>query len=435
MLKTIISIYLAIITFFGSFGASFMKPEVPVEESDFVPVLRFMAASDTHVKAANDEQSRRLQKAIKMSYAIADADKNYNKLDGILIAGDTTDDGLQSQRCAFKSAVDSVIRPETQFMPLIAQAHDGGTYDYKSIDYFTELHDLESSDNHYVLNGYHFITISRAYVDGVRYADYQREWLKEQLEEAVADDPNKPIFVSHHEHVDNTVYGSSDFEGWDDAFFKDIFMEYPQIVHFSGHSHYPLSDPRSVWQGDFTAIGTGALYYVELTVEDVRTVHPEGYKDEVQFWVVEVDANNRIRLIGIDLTEEKVLCEYILDNPADPANREYTPEKQAARSKAPVFDENAEIKVKKSFGKVSLVAPAAKSTDGMPITLYRVFLYDSDGNEVKKDWVLPDYYSATVSPTNTFSLGNLAKGNYTAKIVAETAYGVQSAPLEVSFSK
>lgn len=435
MLKSIISAFMAFITFFSSIGASLINPVSPVEDSDFVPVLRFMAASDTHVKAANDKQSRRLQKAIKMSYAIADANEYYNKLDGILIAGDTTDDGLQSQRCAFKSAVDSVIRPETQFMPLLAQAHDGGSYDNESLEYFKLLHDVDATDNHYVLNGYHFITISRSNVPGTRYADYQREWLKEQLEEAVADDPNRPIFVSHHEHVDNTVYGSSDFEGWDDEYFKDIFLQYPQIVHFSGHSHYPLSDPRSIWQDEFTAIGTGALYYVELTVEDVRTVHPAGYKEEVQFWVVEVDASHRIRLIGIDLTEEKVLCEYILDNPADVANREYTPEKQAARSKAPEFSEDAEIKVKKSLGKVSLTAPAASSTDGMPITLYRVFLYDEDGNEVKRDWVLPDYYSATVSPTVTFNLGDPGKGDFTAKIVAETAYGVQSSPLEVSFSK
>ena len=435
MLQAIISVFMAIITFFGSCGAALINPEVPEDTSDFTPVLRFMAASDTHVNSLNDEQCRRIQKAIKMSYAIADADEEYNKLDGILIAGDTTDNGTKIQRCAFKSAVDSVIRPETQFMPLLAQAHDGGRYDYESLDYFKLLHGVDSTDNHYVINGYHFITISRAYVEGVRYADYQREWLKAELDKAVADDPTKPIFVSQHEHVDKTVYGSSDFEGWDDEFFKDIFVQYPQIVHFSGHSHYPLSDPRSIWQGEFTAVGTGALYYVELTVEDVRTVHPEGYKDEVQFWIVEVDANNRIRLRGIDLTEEKILCEYILDNPADSANREYTPEKQAARSIAPVFEENAKVEAKTSFGKTKLTFDSAKSTDGTPVYLYRILVKDSDGNEAYNDWYLPEYYSATVAKTNTINLGKLAKGDYTVTITAETAYGVKSSPIEFSFSK
>lgn len=435
MLKAIVSVFMAIITFFGSLSASNIKISAPAETSDFVPVLRFMVASDTHVMAAGDKQYRRIQKALKMSYAMAEADGNYQTLDAVIFAGDTTDDGLQSQRCAFKSAIDSVIKPETTVMPLLAQAHDGGSYDFKSLDYFKMLHGMDATDNHYVINGYHFITMSRAYVDGVRYADYQREWLKAELEKAVADDPTKPIFFAQHEHVDNTVYGSSDFEGWDDEFFKDIFMQYPQLVHFSGHSHYPLSDPRSLWQGEFTAIGTGALYYVELTVEDERTVHPDGYKDEAQYWIVEVDADNRVRLIGIDLEEEKVLVEYILDNPADPANREYTPEKQAAKSTAPVFAEDAKVEMKKSLGKVSLTFDSAKSTDGTPVYLYRINVTDADGNEVYNDWLLPKYYSATVDATNTVELGNLAKGDYTATITAETVYGVQSEALTFTFSK
>ncbi len=435
MLKAIISVFMAVITFFGSLSAANMNFSAPAETSDFVPVLRFMVASDTHVKAAGDKQYRRVQRALKLSYAIAQADANYKTLDGVIFAGDTTDDGLQSQRCAFKSAIDSVILPETQVMPLLAQAHDGGTYDFESLDYFKMLHGVDATDNHYVINGYHFITMSRAYVDGVRYADYQREWLRAELEKAVADDPTKPIFFAQHEHVDKTVYGSSDFEGWDDEFFKDIFLEYPQLVHFSGHSHYPLSDPRSLWQGEFTAIGTGALYYVELTVEDVRTVHPDGYKDEAQYWIVEVDADNRVRLLGIDLEEEKVLVEYILDNPADPANREYTPEKQSARSTAPVFAEDAKVETEKTLGAVKLTFDSAKSTDGTPVYLYRIKVADSDGKEVYNDWLLPKYYSATVDATNTVSLGVLEKGEYTATITAETVYGVQSEALTLTFTK
>lgn len=435
MLKSIISVFMAVITFFGTWSAARINPEAPAETTDFEPVLRFMVVSDTHVMAAHDKQYKRIQKALKMGYAIAEADGRYKTLDGVIFAGDTTDDGTKIQRCAFKSAIDSVIKPETKVMPLLAQAHDGGTYDYKSLDYFKMLHGMDATDNHYVINGYHFITMSRAYVDGVRYADYQREWLRAELDKAVADDPTKPIFFAQHEHVDNTVYGSSDFEGWDDEFFKDIFMEYPQLVHFSGHSHYPLNDPRSLWQGEFTAIGTGSLYYVELTVEDVRTVHPEGYKDEAQYWIVEVDADSRVRLIGVDVEEETTFVEYILDNPADPANREYTPEKQAARSTAPVFAEDAKVEMKKSVGTVSLTFDSAKSTDGMPVYLYRIVVVDEEGDEVYNDWLLPKYYSATVDATNTVNLGMLTKGEYTATITAETAYGVQSEAITYTFTK
>ena len=130
----------------------------------------------------------------------------------------------------------------------------------------------------------------------------------EELKKAVADDPTKPIFVMQHEHISGTVYGSLDNEGWGMPDFAEILKDYPQVVDFSGHSHYPLNDPRSIWQGEYTALGTGGLYYAEITVDDVKTVHPEGYRFASTFWVVEIDSQNRIRLRAVDLLAEKLGC-------------------------------------------------------------------------------------------------------------------------------
>ncbi len=434
MIKSITSVFLAIITFLSSIFGVMTLPKAPEDTSDFTPVIRFMAASDSHVALVADRQNYRLQKAIKMSYAIAEADEEYNKLDAVMIAGDLTNDGYKSAFCQFKAATDSVLKDETKLLAVLGRAHDARTLGTGSLDYFKDLTGIDN-DYNYVINGYHFIGLSNSKIEGEHYSEYQREWLREQLDAAVAEDPNKPIFVMHHEHVSGTVYGSSDFEGWGMDYFKDILEDYPQIVDFSGHSHYPISDPRSVWQGEFTAVGTGSLFYVELTVEDERTVHPLGYESEVQFWIVELDANNRMRLRGIDLTEEKVLCEYILENPADPANREFTPEKRAAASEAPVFAEDAEVKATKIAGKYQFKVPAAKSSDGMPIFLYRAYVYDADGNEVTSAYTLPNYYSATVKDSYTIKLDKIEKGDYTVHIVAETAYGVQSEPIILNISK
>ncbi len=433
MIQTITSVFLAIITFLSSIFGVMTLPNVPEDASDFIPVLRFMAASDSHVGAVADRQNYRVQKAIKMSYAIAEADEEYKELDAVMFAGDLTNDGYKSSFCQFKAATDSVLKGDTQLLAVLAKSHDGSQMDNESLAYFKSITGLES-DYHYVINGYHFIGLSRSKNPKEHYGEYQREWLREQLDEAVADNPNKPIFVTQHEHITGTVYGSFDFEGWGMDYFKDILCEYPQVVDFSGHSHYPLNDPRSIWQGEFTAIGTGSLCYVELNVDE-RTVHPTGYESEVNFWIVEVDANSRIRLRGIDLTEEKVLCEYILDNPADVANREFTPEKRAAESKAPVFADGAEAKLSNIAGKYSVKVPAAESTDGMPIFLYRAYVYDAEGNEVTSAYALPNYYSATVKDSCKIEIGKLQKGNYTIEVVAETAYGVQSEPIVLNLSK
>ena len=433
MVNKLTAIVVAITTVLMTLTSMFVWGKAPEDNTDFTPVIRFVACSDSHLKSAAGKGSYRLEKTAKLAYAIAKADDEYNNLDAFLINGDITNDGNIDQFAGFKVVADKYIKSETELLPIIANNHDFRNMKKQTVAYFSQLMGKDT-DYHKVVNGYHFIGISTSDVEGVNYTEEQRVWLKAQLDEAVKDDPNKPIFVSQHEHVRNTVYGSSDFDGWGIDDFSDILEQYPQVVDFSGHSHYPLNDPRSVWQGSFTAIGTGALAYMELTVEDQRKVHPTGNGLEAQFWIVELDKDSNMRLRGIDLIEEKVLCEYILANPANPDNREYTPEKQTARSTAPVFDEDAKLKVTKLARNISVKFDAAKSTNAEPVFLYKVKVTNSDGEVVKSDWVLPKYYSATVEETERLSLGKFDKGDYTVSVTAQTAWGIQSEAMTANIS-
>lgn len=432
MIEKLTAIIVVITTVLMSITSCFVFVKAPKDETEFTPVIRFVACSDSHLKSAAGKGSYRIEKTAKLAYAIAKADDEYKNLDAFLINGDITNDGNIDQFSGFKAVADKYIKSDTELLPIIANNHDFRNMKKQTVAYFSKLMDKDT-DYHKVVNGYHFIGISTSDVEGVNYTEDQRIWLKAQLDEAVKDDPNKPIFVSQHEHILNTVYGSSDFDGWGIDDFTDILEQYPQVVDFSGHSHYPLNDPRSVWQGSFTAVGTGALAYMELTVEDQRKVHPTGNGLEAQFWIVELDKDSNMRLRGIDLIEEKVLCEYILANPANTANREYTPEKQAARSTAPVFSDDASIKVTKAARNATVRFDAANSTDSAPIFLYKVTVTDSDGEIVKSDWVLPKYYSATVEKREKLRLGKLEKGEYNVSVVAETAWGVQSEAITTSF--
>lgn len=432
MVNKITAIIVAITTVLMSLTSMFVIVKAPQDNTDFTPVIRFVACSDSHLKSAAGKGSYRIEKTAKLAYAIAKADDKYTNLDAFLINGDITNDGNIDQFAGFKAVADKYIKSETELLPIIALNHDFRNMKKETVAYFSQLMGKDT-DYHKVVNGYHFIGISSSDAEDVNYTEDQRIWLKAQLDEAVKDDPNKPIFVSQHEHIRNTVYGSSDFDGWGIDDFTDILEQYPQVVDFSGHSHYPLNDPRSVWQGSFTAVGTGALAYMELTVEDQRKVHPTGNGLEAQFWIVELDKDSNMRLRGIDLIEQKVLCEYILANPANPNNREYTPEKQAARSTAPVFAEDAELKVSKVARNVTVKFDAAQSTSSEPVFLYMVKVYNSDGEEIKSDWVLPKYYSATVEKHEKLKLGKFEKGEYTLSVTAKTAWGVESEPVTASF--
>ena len=124
---------------------------------------------------------------------------------------------------------------------------------------------MESIYFHKVIKGYHFIILGTE--DGLTEGTFsvnQINWLDEQLKEAHADDSNKPIFVFHHQPIIGTVYGSE----WGFAKNRDLFYNtpkpYPQVISFSGHTHYPLDDPRSFIKRTLQSIGTSTGAYLWL---------------------------------------------------------------------------------------------------------------------------------------------------------------------------
>ena len=401
-------------------------------DAAFVPVMRFVASSDTHVRDNSDMTRDRIGKMMTLAYAKADADPNYQKIDALLVAGDLTDDGTKTEFEKFQAAINAALRPETAFLAVVAKNHDGYELSREELRDFYKQLSGNDADFHTVIGGYHFIGVSVSPSKAAHYDAKQLTWLKKQLDIAVADTPDKPVFVTHHEHNIETVYGSSVYDGWGVPYFKAILNQYPQVVDFSGHSHFPLNDPRSVWQGKFTAIGTGAIYYSEFTVEGLRSYHPADSEQTATCWIVELNDKGGLHLQGMDVEAGKQLCDYVLPNPADPDNRDYTPEKRRAASKAPVFASDASITATPDFGGCTVAVSAAQSTDGMPIVLYRASAQNKLGVTVSKSWTMPQYYRAVEQDTVALQLQGLSKGDYTVSVVAETAYGVQSAPLKTT---
>ena len=68
-----------------------------------------------------------------------------------------------------------------------------------------------------------------------------------------------------------------------------MLKEYPQVITFSGHSHYPLDDPRSIHQKDFTSVGTSSVSYMEVEGGKVQGNIPPGASTLSQGLLVEVD--------------------------------------------------------------------------------------------------------------------------------------------------
>ena len=97
----------------------------------FVPVLRFVAASDTHVKDDSDVTAERIGKMMALAYADAQSCEAYSGIDALLIAGDLTNDGTKTEFDKFWAAVDGALKDDTQY--IMEEFIDGSIVSYDAI--------------------------------------------------------------------------------------------------------------------------------------------------------------------------------------------------------------------------------------------------------------------------------------------------------------
>lgn len=393
----------------------------------FCPVLRFCVCSDLHIKEADDTHVRRLRQLMQTAYAIAAADPCRRKLDAFLFAGDLTNNGAPAQFHAFWDAVQAELQPGTSVLACVPRYHDNWEFGKggakTGLRHFRAITGL-STDTHLTLGGFHFIAVSTS--EKNRYYDAkQKRWLKKALKEAARDNPGAPVFFMQHEHVRNTVYGSSLFDGWGLTYFTRLFRKFPNLVHFSGHSHYPLNDPRSIFQQDFTAVGTGALSYAEFTVGADRTVHPPRCEEISQGWIVEADKENTVVLRGYDFLSGALLCTYVLRFPADRAAFPFTPERQKARSAAPRFPAGAALQAEQTDDGWLCTCPAAESGDPFPVFRYVAEGKTADGTVLCSAYALHEAWFVHDKPFYTIPLPR-TPGVKLFAVRAENAYGMAS---------
>lgn len=400
-----------------------------MEQTSFVPVLRFAVSSDAHIKQKGDVRCARVKRLIKKSYETAAENEKYAALDAFIMVGDTANSGLFEQFDAFFKIINGELKEDTRFLSVMAKYHDCGQGREKDLNYFKKLSGLET-DFHTVINGFHFIGISVCPDEGVfHYSDEQTAWLEEEIEKAVCDGPEKPVFVLQHEHVRHTVYGSYALDGWGEIYFSDILKKYPNVFHISGHSHYPASDPRALWQGEFTALNVGGLSYYEFTFDGERKYHPENSESMAQGALIEVSAENTVRVRILDLNENKTVKEYFIEHPAEPALFTYTNEKRM-HAASPAFPENAKISCEKTENGYAFTFPPAICGTDDAVFLYRYTVTDSEGGETVGGKILSDYYYRS-TPQPVRIEAPLPDGEYGFCVTAVSVWGKTSAPLKL----
>ncbi len=254
--------------------------------------VSFGVMSDVHIQKPGDEEH--LLNALRFF--------RERRVDGVMVAGDIADQGRISQLKIFADAWYAVFPDDkgldgkkveklfiygnhdiwgfswgTKDDPELAK-RDGIGYDDASQARVWEELFHEPYSEFWIKNvkGYSFIGGHWTKKDNFDGLD---AFLKAHEKEL---DPSKPFFYTQHAHPKDTCYGSWAW-GHDNGSSTKALSRFPNAVAFSGHSHYTLTDDRSVWQGAFTSINTASMKYSSLDYslrDNLNVVNTSGYQGE-----------------------------------------------------------------------------------------------------------------------------------------------------------
>ncbi|MDR1221625.1 MAG: metallophosphoesterase [Tannerella sp.] len=392
---------------------------------------RFAVISDTHI----GNKASKAPKALKNIFSHGD-------LDAIFVVGDLTDNGIDAQF----AEVNATFTNPDHVPPGVAVYYMMGNHDnYGNYDSSNKLDNSRPSTNSYLnrlgqplhqyieIKGYPFITVSMT--DKGSFDAAAKQFLTEKLACAAANHPGKPIFVFYHIPPGNTCYGSRDEDGWGTTVLPPFLNGYPQVIVFSGHSHYPLGDPRSIHQGNYTAVNDGSTIYSEIEKNAVdEGIHPDKNGSVAEGIIVNVlPKSGNIEMERWDTyRNEEILPRWTVKAPFDGSNfaTEYANRNGLP---APVFASGDELTVKKENGNYTFTFPAASETADDVVHHYVLEILDNQQQIIKTLKRFSGYYLNSEKPGKyTFSVDLTEMPfdqTFTAQVKAIDAYGNQSLPL------
>ena len=305
-----------------------------------------------------------------------------------------------------------------------------------------------------------------------KFNDGVAEWYAARAREI---DPSRPFFHIQHPHPKDTCYGPWAW-GRDIGLTTKALSAFPNAVAFSGHSHYPLTDERGVWQGAFTSVGTSSLRYMASAYEefnegfvnsrtggkDARTTDAAKLQPsmanpydcrEGMLWRVFADrivVERREFMSGLDVGEDWVLPLPAAESkpfafaerakkigaPAFPAGASLRVERVKARTRgARANDKVAAIKsVEKACVKVSV--PAAVAKDGARAYYFEVRAVPQAGGDGLMKRILAEGFNhaarharASAATECVFALDDLPKGVVRFEATPVNCFGRRGKPL------
>ena len=357
-----------------------------------------------------------------------------NKINVLIIDGDITNVGYPEAYdnflTQFNSVYGDVKKEDVPILNIIMGNHDywsltnlDSNKNNKKSQILFEEKTKEKPFTHKVINGYHFINWSCDNASLYK-PIINHSWFEKQIELAQSND-KKPIFVTTHFPPIYTVYGSVE---WGEKTLNEYFEKYPQIINFSGHSHFSLIDERSIYQKDYTAIQTQSISYIELEGgKENGSIPNDEYGNQM------ISAKNCMGLI-CSVNDNQVVIkrisfeknefygdDWIIDIPIDKNKFRYLHEEMEKKSVKPYFifenDEDKKIIIEKNENKNIIKFKQAFHPNF--VHSYKIIFKDSSD----KEFIFLYFSDFFLMPSDrkniiSFGLNDNLKGKYNVKIYA-----------------
>ncbi len=251
---------------------------------------------------------------------------------------------------------------------------------------------------HHVVKGYTFIGVSATDEKGENnHTAEEIKQVSDLIDKAEKKAPGKPVFVLTHCPPAFTMAGSAWHDNpkkvwnWRYDHIRKMLAGHKQVVSLSGHTHLPLEDERSIWQGEFTAVNVGGLYKYSLQVpgevkeEYIKT--PSHYQYRRAFCYIEVFRKHMViyRYKADTLEEINPENRWRIELPYDPSKAVYTM-KRAEKIQSPEFHPGAKAELEKESDSYFISLTSAVHPDF--VYAYKIKLIFDDKNLKPQDFYI-----------------------------------------------
>lgn len=303
----------------------------------------FQVMSDTEVLSSGSPNNKQFYKALSH---IETEEPNSR---AIFILGDVVTRGTKANWEEFKK----IVNKHAAVPPIYTSVGnhdvtDDGTFEELFGNYL-KYSGMPGAYYDEWIEGYHFIVIGQetAGHNKPEYSEKQFLWLQEKLEENASLD--KPIFLFSHYSIRNTSAGTylgsqiGHSVGSEDKLrMMELLKKFPQVIYFTGHTHFALTDPDTHYNVDIKN-GKGADIICDGSVSYLGAGTYEAVTG-AQFLFVQVYERG-VKVKGWDIINERWIdgAEFYIDTIAKAPTEMAVPSIMLSRNSVNPEDDNTSM--------------------------------------------------------------------------------------------